>query len=170
MTMLRVYLDNVAASGRVLGDLAPDTEMDAVRVIEAAHAGGHLKMVTSRESWREQEQTSDPIKRATLAAARGEVSVVATDHTVMGFSNVESPTGTTAANPIVTDIVDEALFRDIKTIGLDDGDAKHLMYALVNNCQCFVTLDHDFLDRRDLLEVRCKPIRILKPSELAAEL
>ena len=168
--MLRVYLDNVAASGRVLGDLVPDTEMDAVRRIEAAHADGRVKRVTSRESWREQERTTDPIKRATLAAARREVSVVATDHIVLGFSNVESPKGTTATNPLVTDIVDEALFGDLKMIGLDDGDAKHLMYAVVNDCHYFVTLDLDFLNRRAVLETRCKPIRILKPSALANEL
>jgi len=168
--MLRVYLDNVAASGRVLGDLVPDTEMDAVRRIEAAHANGRVKRVTSRQSWREQEKTRDPIKRDTLAAARGEVSVVASDHVVLGFSNIESPSGTTAANPLATDIVDQALFRDLKSVGLDDGDAKHLMYAVVNDCQYFVTLDPDFLNRRDALEARCKPIRILKPSALASEL
>lgn len=76
MSRMRVYLDNVLASGRVLGDLEPSTEMDAVRFIERAHSAGILKMVTSRESWREQERTKDPAKRATLEAARGEVSAV----------------------------------------------------------------------------------------------
>ena len=42
--MLRVYLDNVAASGRILGDLVPDAEMEALRRIEGAHVAGHLKI------------------------------------------------------------------------------------------------------------------------------
>jgi hypothetical protein len=80
---MRVYLDNVAASGRVVGDLMPIAEMDAMRRIESAHSAGILKMVTSRESWREQERTKDPVKRATLEAARGEVSAVATDRALL---------------------------------------------------------------------------------------
>jgi len=167
---MRVYLDNVAVSGRVLGDLSPAAEMDAMRVIERAASAGMLKMVTSRESWREQERTKNPNKRAKLEAARGQVSAVATDHVVLGFSELSGPYGTIATNPIVTDIVDEALFADLKSSGLHDSDARHLMYAVANACDRFVTLDPDFLDRRSALEARCQSLRIVKPSELAAEL
>jgi hypothetical protein len=69
-----------------------------------------------------------------------------------------------------TDIVDEALFADLKGIGLSDSDAKHLMYAFTNACDRFVTLDPDFLDRRASLDARCQSLRIVRPSELAAEL
>jgi predicted nucleic acid-binding protein len=167
---MRVYLDNVAASGRVTGDLTPDTEMEALRRIENAHSTGKLKMVTSRESWREQGRTKDPAKRARLEAARAEVSVVATDHLLLGFNHLTGPLGTTANSPILTEIVDEALFADLKRIGLSDSDARHLMYAVTNNCDRFVTLDHDFLDRRGALEARCQSLRIVRPSELASEL
>ena len=78
--------------------------------------------------------------------------------------------GTIAVTPIITDIVDEALFADLKGIGLNDSDAKHLMYAFKNACDRFVTLDPDFLDRRASLEARCQALRIVTPSELAAEL
>jgi hypothetical protein len=151
MLRMRVYLDNVAASGRVVEDLVPAAEMEALRRIESAHSGGILKMVTSRESWREQERTKDPVKRATLEAARGKVSAVATDHVLLGFNHLTGPYGTIAVTPIITDIVDEALFADLKGIGLRDSDAKHLMYAVTNACDRFVTLDRDFLDRRAAL-------------------
>jgi predicted nucleic acid-binding protein len=76
-----------------------------------------------------------------------------------------------AVSPMVSDIVDEALFADLKAMGLpNDSDARHLMYAVENKCDRFVTLDPDFLDRRDALHVRCPTIRIVRPSELAAEL
>jgi len=167
---MRVYLDNVAASGRVVGDLVPAAEMEALRRIESAHSAGILKMVTSRESWREQERTKDPVKRAKLEAARGEVSAVATDHVLLGFNHLEGRYGTIAASPIITDIVDEVLFADLKRTGLSASDAKHLMYAFANACDRFVTLDPDFLDRRASLEARCQSLRIVTPSELAGEL
>src|SRR5258708_6136163 len=110
MHIPRVYLDNVIASGRVLQDLEPAAEMEALRLIEAAHASGILKRVTSRESWREQERTKDSAKRATLEAARKDVSVVASDHKLLGFSHLYGPRGTMAVSPMVSDIVDEALF------------------------------------------------------------
>src|SRR5436853_7502153 len=82
MLRMRVYLDNVAASGRVVGDLTPAEEMEALRRIESAHSSGTIKIVTSRESWREQERTTNPMTRARLEAARSEVSVVADGHLV----------------------------------------------------------------------------------------
>ena len=167
--MMRVYLDNVAVSGRVMGDLAPETEMVALRAIESAHRTGALKMVTSRESWREQERTRDLARRATLEAARGDLSAVVNDHVILGFPNVQGP-GKMAVGPLVSDIVDEALFADLKGIGLSDSDAKHFMYAFANSCDRFVTLDPDFLERRDSLEARCPSLRIRKPSELVTEL
>ena len=168
--MMRAYPDNVAASGRVLGDLAPASEMAALRDVERAAAAGLLKIVTSRESWREQERTKDAVKRARLEAARGEVSAVANDHVLLGSSSVFGPYGTIAVNPMLSDIVDEALFADLKMLGLGDADARHLMYAVANACDYFVTLDHDFLERRAALQARCPSIRILRPSELVAEL
>jgi hypothetical protein len=41
--MVRVYLDNVVASGRVLGDLRPASEMKALEEIEHAHLTGKIK-------------------------------------------------------------------------------------------------------------------------------
>lgn len=96
--------------------------------------------------------------------------MVATDHVVLGFNNLSTRRGTTLTYPLVSDIVDEVLFSDLKNIGLKDADARHLMYAYVNTCERFVTLDPDFLDRRSALEARCSNLKIVKPSELVAEL
>jgi hypothetical protein len=167
---MRVYLDNVAASGRVIGDLEPATEMEALRRIERAHSDGTLEMVTSRESWREQERTRDPVKRATLEAARGEILTVTKDHVLLGFSHLYGAYGTTAVSPMITDLVDESLFAELRRIGLCEPDARHLMYAVANTCDRFVTLDPDFLDRRTALEARFSSLRIVRPSELAADL
>lgn len=168
--LLRVYYDNVIASGLVTGDIKPDEEMAALREIEIAHAAGFIKRVTSRESWREQERTRDAARRSQLEDARDQVSVVQADHRVVDFENLDDPSGTIATNPIVSDIVDQHLFADLKAIGLEDSDARHFMYAAANNCHRFVTLDPHFLNRRLELEKRCPFLRVVKPSELAEEL
>jgi hypothetical protein len=166
---MRVYVDNVVASGRVTGDLPP-AEMEALQEIDRAHDAGRIKRVTSRESWREQDRTRDSAKRAKLEEARCEVSVVATDHVVLGFSHHQDQYGGFIANPLVTDVVDEPLFADLKSIGLQDADARHLMYAVTNDCQRFLTLDPDFIDRRSALRARCPSIQIVTLLELAEEL
>ena len=142
---MRVYYDNVIASGLVTGKIWPEPERAALCEIEAAHSNGTIKRVTSRESWREQERTRDDIRRAQLHSARDLVSVVQDDHRVLGFSNIEGPYGTVVTNPLVTDLVDEALFKDLQALGLKEADARHFMYAASNGCERFVTLDSDFL-------------------------
>jgi hypothetical protein len=98
------------------------------------------------------------------------VSVVQEDHQLLGFSNLDGPYGTIAVTPIVTDLVDEPLFNDLRAMGLEEADARHFMYAAANRCERFVTLDSDFLNRKPMLEARCPALMVVTPSELAAEL
>ena len=167
---MKVYLDNVIVSGRVRSDLEPVHEMAAVRTIYQLASQGLLNVYTSRESWREQDRTRDPATRATLEQARSNVPVVERDHEVFGFSCTPDQYGGFISNPQVTDIIDDALFNDLGSQGLKDGDARHLMYAACNGCERFVTLDPDFLTRCAGLEARCRTICIVKPSELVKEL
>src|SRR6266542_4889344 len=86
--LMRVYYDNVIASGLITGDIKPESESEALSKIEAAHTAGLVKRVTSRESWREQERTRDDSKRSQLESARDVVSVVQSDHRVVGFASI----------------------------------------------------------------------------------
>ncbi|MBZ5499682.1 MAG: hypothetical protein LAP85_25055 [Acidobacteriia bacterium] len=163
---MRVYYDNVIASGLVTEDVVPDEEMTALREIEEGHRAGTIRRVTSRESWREQERTRDPARRSQLEAARDLVSVVQAGHRVLGFEVLDAPLGSISTDPIVSDIVDESIFADLTNLELRSADARHFMYAAANNCQRFVTLDPDFLDRRALLDARYPPLRVVRPSKL----
>ncbi len=167
---MKAYLDNVIASGKVLSDLQPADEMAAVRTIEQLASQGALHVCTSRESWREQSRTRDRAKRETLEQARSGIPVVEKDHEVLGFSLQQDQYGGFIESPLVTDLIDNGLFNDLRIQNLDASDARHLMYAACNGCDRFVTLDPDFLTRRVGLEARCNGIRIVKPSELVAEL
>jgi predicted nucleic acid-binding protein len=169
---MKVYLDNVIVSGRVRGDLHPPEEMAAVHALAKADEKSQIEIYTSRWSWAEQDRTRDDFLRVKLKESRGEIEVVADDHRVLGFWNQEDPRfGTVSTNPMVTEIVDERLFSDLKKAGLLEGDARHLMYAIHNKCDRFVTLDtRDLLPKRSHVAPLCRGTKIVTPSELAAEL
>jgi predicted nucleic acid-binding protein len=168
---MKVYLDNVIVSGMVRGDLHPPEEMAAVHALVKADEKGQIEIYTSRWSWAEQERTRDDLLRVRLKESRGKIEVVADDHRVLGFWNQEGRFGTVVTNPMVTEIVDERLFSDLKKAGLSDGDARHLMYAIHNKCDRFVTLDTcDVLPKRSDVAPLSRGTKIVKPSELAAEL
>jgi len=61
-------------------------------------------------------------------------------------------------------IVDEALFLDLKALGLKEADARHFMYAASNQCDRFLTLDPDFIDRRVALQQRCPSLQVVRLS------
>jgi len=168
---MKVYLDNVIVSGKVRGDLRPPEEMAAVRALVKADEKGQIEIYTSRWTWSEQDRTRDDVIRVKLKESRGEIEVVADDHRVLGFWNQEGRFGTEVTNPMVTEIVDERLFADLKKAGISDGDGRHLMYAIHNKCDRFVTLDTgDLLPKRSDVTPLCRGTKIVTPSELAAEL
>lgn len=130
---MKVYLDNVIASAWVLSDLEPPAEMAAVEGLREYERRGQIEVVTSRESWREQERTQDAASRQRLLEARSDLQVVPYDHEIFGFTLMQDRRGGFIANPSVTELIDQALFDDLKARGLeDDPDARHLMYAVCN--------------------------------------
>jgi predicted nucleic acid-binding protein len=168
---MKVYLDNVIASGKIRGDLEPPKEMAAVHFLAKADEKGQIEIYTSRWSWAEQERTSNDLLRVKLRESRGEIEVVPDDHRLLGFWNQEDRLGTVSVNPMLTEIVDERLFSDLKSAGISDGDARHLMYAIHNKCDRFVTLDtDDLLPKRSDVVTLCRGTKIVTPSELVAEL
>jgi hypothetical protein len=167
---MKVYFDNCIESGRVRTDLEPPSEMVAVEALLKAEAEGKVEIVTSRETWREQDKAAIPAVRAQLAQARGEIPVVSNDHKLVGIHNQMDRLGTVSTTPIISDIIDDALFKSLTAAGLEDADARHQMYAACNGRDRFVTTDPDFTDRKLQLEAICPDLKIVTPSELAAEL
>lgn len=166
----RVYLDNVITSGWVLKDLQPPEEMAAVERLYEFHDVGTIKRVTSKMSGIEQARTADLQKRAALAASADLVSVVQNDHRLLGFANLDYGSRGFISYPLIDDIVDPALFEQLtKNAGLKDADAKHVMYAVANACDYFVTLDtRDLLPRRSTIESICPQLKIMTPIEAVA--
>jgi predicted nucleic acid-binding protein len=165
---MEAYLDNCVVSGMVRGDL-PTAEMAVIPVLKTAVDTGRLRLVTSRESYREQNRAIDPNVRALLVRARPDFPLVAENEKLLGF-NIQDNPGTFIASPMLTEYVDADLYEKLKEVGLDDADARHLMYAVHNKCERFVTTDPHFLSRRSGLAALCGATEIVTPSELAAEL
>jgi hypothetical protein len=154
----------------VLKDLDPSTEMAAVDRIEQLHAEGRIKIVTSKMSKIEQARAKEPAVRTALVEHSNDVSMVQADHRLLGFNNIDYGQLGFISNPIITDIVNDTLFAQLGVAGLKDADAKHVMHAVENDCQVFVTLDNrDLLPQRVAVEAVCGGMRILKPTELVAE-
>ena len=161
-----IYLDNCIVSGDARKDLAP-AEQAAVATLRALERNGVIELVTSRLSWHEQGRTRDPLVRAQLEAARDDTKTVAVDtrHLSGSFQSVHG--GGFISTPLLTDILDDALYRDARAIGLKDIDARHLVHAHFNRCMWFVTTDPDFTRIAAQLVSRCGGMRIATPSETA---
>src|SRR5712692_2458786 len=168
--MLRVYLDNVIASAWIRGDLGSPEQQTALRLIQEHMNFDKLEIVTSRESWREQDRTRDAEVREQLRTSRERMAVVPKDHKLLGFNSVDLGYRGFISSPLITDIVDEAMFLGLQAAGLKSADARHLMYALCNGCVRFVTTDPDFLNRRQAIEANYPQIRIVKPSKILQEM
>ena len=165
---MKVYFDNVIVSAAVMLDQAPD-EMAAVEKLVAAFAEGKIDVETSRLAWDEQDGAKGTVK-SKLLAARGRFPVVPNDTKLLGSNRVYFG-GVIMSTPGLTGIMDEALHKTFCFAGLEERDAQHLMYAVLDGCDRFVTADHHFLKRRrPILEASSRGLLIRRPSELVSEL
>jgi predicted nucleic acid-binding protein len=163
--MITACLDHCVVSGMASGDLGI-VEMSAIQSLKKAVDDGRLQIATSQESRREQGRATDSI-RARLEQARP-VSLVKENEKLLGMHSY-GDRFTWISYPLLTEYVDSELFENLKKAGLKEADARHLMYAVHNKCDRFVTTDRDFLRRRSQLTSLCGNTRIVRPSELAAE-
>ena len=86
---MEAYLDNCVVSGMVRGDLATaegPAEMAAIPALKKAVDEGRLRLVTSRESHREQERTKDATVRELLAKGRPEFPLVPENEKLLGIN------------------------------------------------------------------------------------
>jgi len=164
--MIRVCYDTVINSGLVTGDLNPPEEMKAVHEIEHLHDAGLIKRVKTEQANVEEKRTNNQARREMLEAARDYVSVVQPIVKPIPFSTQEDDDGSFRSSPPLTDIIDREMFDTLRTLGLKEGDAKHLTYAVKGDrpCDYFITLDtKDLLPHKAAIEAAYS-IRVMKPT------
>jgi hypothetical protein len=166
--MIRVCLDTVITSDRVLKDLDRPEERLAVEQIEALHEQGLIKRVTTPVSREEERRTSNAQKRAALEAGWDDVSVVQPEPRLLGFQSTDMGSRGFIASPLMSDI-DEDLLARLLNVGLKRNDARAVVFAVGTNCDYFVTHDtKDLLPHRVAIEAIFPTIRIVKPTEFLA--
>jgi hypothetical protein len=166
--LLRVCLDTVITSDRVLKDLRPPAERDAAAKIEELHNRGLIERVTTPVSRAEESRTANHEKRAALQAGWPGVSVVQPEPTLLGFHTQDLGYRGFISSPIMSD-VDDALMQKLRAIPLAENDARAVAFAASTDCDYFVTHDErDLLPHRIEIEAICSQIRIVKPTEFLA--
>jgi hypothetical protein len=165
---MRVYFDNDVASAISRRDWEA-AELNAIDQLLEWHRAGRIVVGTSRQSAREMERAPSR-HQANLKTGLAELDISTDDHRVLGFYSLTDQFGGFISNPMVTDLVNEPLYADLLDYGLKPDDAKHLMYAVHQGYQLFLTCDRGILSRRADIESRCPPLKVQKPSELIAEL
>jgi len=171
----KAYLDNMIDSARTEQDLVP-IEMEATKKLLEAEADGKLKLLASGLNSDEQAKTKDEAKRLRLAQAE-RLPRVEKETELLGM-NISYQLGGAINSPIMNSIIDPVLMDTFHAPGSADKantplaklDAQHLMYAVANGCDWFVTTDPIILNNKVTLEKSCRGLLIVRPSELVAEL
>jgi hypothetical protein len=172
--MLRVFLENTVVSTRTRHNCGQEELAAIDQLYEWNKSGeidlGEYELGTSRHTQREMERAPAQ-HQAKLKSALEGLDIAKDDHKVVDSHAQTDPLGGCISNVFSTDTPDEELYSKLRGTGLDEDDAKHLLYAVGNKYERFVTLDiKHFLSRRHKLEKLCPSIRIRKPSELVEEL
>lgn len=167
---MKIYLDNVIVCAIENRDLASLAEMHSLDELTSGKYASKCDCVTSRWSLREIERTQDVTTKDRLKNAFHTHTILEYDNEVLGFHNQPDQYGGFISSPLVSDVIDEAVFSELRALGLTKGDPYHLMVAFANGCDRFLTTDPDFINRRVDIELRLRSIKIVTPSELLAEL
>src|SRR5437899_7495806 len=140
-----------------------EIENAAIVRIHGKAARNELTLVASEVHRREIDKVPGQ-HRAPYQSALGTLPQVefVEDHTLLGFNTVGDP----RAFVIAPLIEDDAIARVLRDLGVKRLDAHHLMVAIRNHCDVFLTCDGGILARREAIQ-RKFSIRIAKPSEFA---
>lgn len=164
MTLL-LYLDNNLVSA-IIQDDQNDAEMDALIWLLEQRKAGMMQVVTSEVSRREIERLKGDTRRPVqmVYSLIDDVPFVE-DHRLLGFHSQWGRLGGT----VLPLIEDHPVSSKLRQIGLDRTDAHHVMLAILEECDFFLTCDKKtILAYRREVEAEF-PIRFLRPSELVAE-
>jgi len=159
------YLDNSVVSAK--GKTEASKELGPLEDLFQRHTRGEIRLVTSEITHREISDyvSSNRTPIETVYLHLQQVPVIEAQ-TLVGINSCWGTHGGWNSPMIEED----AIWRAIQRVGLDSTDAHHLMVAVRNSCDLFLTLD-----RRTILRFREElsktlQIRLRLPSEYLDEL
>lgn len=161
--MEKAYLDNVLVSA-IYSDDQP-SESAAIDKILEAYDQGRLDLVTSQVTNDEIDQCPEDWKKKhsrTYCLLEKVQFVEAQD--LKGYNSQADPFGGFTSSPRMDD---HPTWARLLQIGLDEMDAHHVMLAIENRCNWFLTCDKKtILKYRTEIETEFPPIKLMLPSEL----
>jgi hypothetical protein len=171
MNLPKVYLDNCVVSNEARSNLqAHPDEMAAVRAIYTAKDAGKIEIITSDQTTREQDRWFNEVGRKMLKEARSKLQMIDDHRQLAGHAVYDQHSGSTAM-VLGSSSLDQHLHNEFRGLRLSDDDAQHLVNAVHEGCDWFVTTDfNDFRDRRVSLELHCRGLKIVWPTELVEKL
>jgi hypothetical protein len=164
---LTAYFDHIIVSGRIREDMA-QSEREAVQHLIAAQESGGLHILTARDYWPEQ-LPPDPRRLAAGLPDRTNLPPVHDNHGLVRLEHSRDGRGALVATPLPAQLVDVPLFAKLANTGLEPACARHLMNAVANRCDRFVTLNASLRHDMPWLAL-CRGLIMVTPSALAAEI
>jgi hypothetical protein len=167
-TEVNIYCDTNTLFNNINNE---PTEQAAIKRLLAARLSG-IVMYRSLVDLREVMDTVEVMKRRSLVADYEQLKPITKDEKVYGFHGQADQYGGFVSNPLVSDVQDEAVCRELEQRGLERRDAQHITQAVCNDCDVFLTRDRKTIisPHRSWLENRFPRLKIRLPSELATEL
>ncbi len=129
-------------------------------------------MFGSRAVLRELMNTPEQNQRNSLIVDFKGLAPIAKDEKVHGFHTQTDQYGGFVSYPLVSDVQDETLCKELIQHGLKPRDAEHITQAVCNGCDVFLTRDERTIIKpyRVWLEARFPTLKVRLPSELLEEL
>ena len=165
MAAPKAYLDNNVVCAIGNDDLKAESE--AFDTLLDLSGRGEVRLVTSQLSKEEMDRCSkqEYMKVPNRIFNLLKKDPFVQDHTLLGFHNQWDRTGGSSC-PLIED---DPYSTELRRIGLDRTDAHHVMLAIRNGCDYFVTCDaKSILKYRATVEAQYPAIKLVKPSELVA--
>lgn len=142
---------------------------DLVEYLSAQNIG--FTQLTSNRTANEYEKWKDKAKQEAMRKDHATKGRVTRDHTVKGFVGMWDRYGGGGTFPIVADVPNEDDYKVLRSLGLQDMDAKHIAIAIHHQCDYFLTRDRrSILNHRDRVQAQFPAIKLMRPAELLADL
>jgi predicted nucleic acid-binding protein len=161
---LNIYCDTNALFNNV-NDLV---ELAALEELLRRHERAEVVMSRSAVALREVMDTTNQEQRHRLLSDYEAQTPIPLDERVHAIESRFDHRGCSSTFPIVSDVQDEQMCRELVEHGLSFRDAQHITQAVCNGCDVFLTRDRQTIidPHREWLEARFPNLKIRLPSEL----
>ncbi len=164
--LLKIYCDTSALPHNIRNtDPKSAGELAAIKQLAEEYSmfGSHLVNY-------EAAKTENGVQRDHLIVDCKTLVPIPKDEKLLGFNTQFDWYGGFICSPIISDVQDEALRKELIDHGLGQRDAEHIVQAVCNDCDVFLTRDEGSIitPHRQWLEAQFPKLKVRLPSELLA--